>query len=401
MALQGIKVLDLTRVLAGPYCTMTLADLGADVWKVEQPGNGDDARGWAPHTAGGQSAYFLLSNRNKKSLAIDIAKPEGREIVRGLAMQADVLVENFRVGALAKFGLDYTSLHAVNPRLIYCSITGYGHDSPVSQWPGYDFVAQAESGLMSVTGDAEGEPVRVGVPVTDVFTGANATQAILAALFARERTGAGQHLDIALLDCALALMSTPGSESLVTGGTPARYGNRHPSIVPYGAFESADGRFVLTCGNDRQFALFCQKVIDAPGLAVDPLYDTNAARVRNRQQLEDHLNGLFRSHGVDHWLERMRSVGVPCARIRSIDQALQAPEILARGMVVEAEHPVAGRARMIGSPLRMSGTPVRPAAAPPLLGEHTAALLAGVLGYGQDRIDQLSAQGVIGCGGSS
>lgn len=394
-ALAGMRVLDLTRVLAGPACTQTLGDLGADVIKIEHPRGGDDTRRWAPFLADGESAYFLMANRNKRSVAIDISTPEGQALVRRLAAVSDILVENYRAGALARYGLDYEDLRGDHPGLIYCSISGYGRHSPMADRPGYDFIAQAEGGMMSVTGSPDGEPVKTAVAVTDLFAGMNATQAILAALVARLRTGQGQHIDIALLDGQVAALVNVASEYLATGESPKRHGNAHPSIVPYQAFRAADDHFVLTIGNDLQFATLCREVIDRPELALDPLYATNMARVRERGTLVPLLAGIFRSQSASYWLDRLHRASLPAARIRSVPQALSAPEVLARGMVQEVQHPTSGAIRLVCSPLKLSGTPVRAPDAPPLLGQHTRVVLNELLKLSPQSLSDLQARGVI------
>lgn len=280
--LAGRRVLDLSRVLAGPWCTMGLADLGAEVIKVEHPKGGDDTRHWGPPYVGGEAAYYLCANRNKQSLALDISTPQGQAIVRDLAMRSDVVVENYKLGGLDKYGLDYASLAAINPAIVYCSISGYGRASPIAERPGYDYVIQAEAGLMSVTGEVDGQPMKVGVAVADLFTGMAATQAILAALIARDRDGVGQHIDMALYDCQLAMMANVASAYLTTGVDPKRYGNGHPTVVPYQVFDTADGRVVIAVGNDRQFAYLCTDLLDRPDMPADPRFGTNGARVANR-----------------------------------------------------------------------------------------------------------------------
>jgi len=394
-ALNGYRVLDLTRVLAGPYCTQTLGDLGAEIIKIENPAGGDETRRWAPFLSGGESAYFFMANRNKKSVAIDIATAPGQALVRRLAATSDVLVENFRTGALKKFGLDYDDLRASNPALVYCSISGYGRHSPMADRPGYDFIAQAEGGMMSLTGDIDGEPVKTAVAVTDLFAGMNATQAILAALLARGRTGRGQHLDIALLDGQIAGLVNVASEYFATGQRPRRHGNSHPSIVPYQVFRASDDHFVLTIGNDQQFATLCQQVLERPELALDPLYASNRDRVRERATLVPLLAGIFGEQPAAHWLERLHRASLPAARIRQVPEALAAPEVLARGMVQRALHPTAGTISLVGSPLKLSDTPVREPEAPPLLGQHTRVILEKSLGLAPQTVTELETAGVI------
>ena len=395
LPLSGIKVLDLSRVLAGPWCAMTLADLGADVIKVEHPVRGDDTRSWGPFRMG-ESAYYLFLNRNKRSVALDITDHEVQDMLRAYIAEADVVIENYRVGTLEKYRLDYASARAINPRIVYCSVTGYGHASPMAHRPGYDFVAQAEGGLMAATGEVDGQPSKAGVAVADLFSGMNATQSVLAALIARDRYGIGQHIDIALLDGQVAAMLNVASEYLVTGVPPVRFGNAHASVVPYQAFEAEDGDFVLAVGNDLQFEVLCRKIIDRAEWAGDPKFRTNAARVTNRRELTDELNAIFRTRRTADWLERLTECGVPNGKIRRIDEVLDAPEVLARDMVWSVEHPVIGTLRLIGSPLKLSETPVRRPTAPPMLGEHTDEVLLDVFGVGQTVLGAMKARGVAG-----
>lgn len=374
--LEGIKVLDLSRILAGPWCTQTLADLGAEVWKIEAPGAGDDTRGWMPPELDGESTYFMCCNRSKKSVAVDLKTEEGQAAVRRLAEEADVLVENFRLGALERYGLGADALVALNPRLIYCSISGYGRTGARATEAGYDFVMQAESGLMSITGEPDGSPMKLGVAITDIVTGMNATQAILAALIARGRTGRGQHLDIALFDSAVAILANLGTGVLNTGQDSARFGNAHPTVVPYQLFDTADGTIALAVGNDSQFREFCTGVIGRPELAEDPRYRRNRDRVLNRGTLIPLLAQSFLTRTTRDWIERLHGAGVPAGQVRSVAEVLNAPEVLDRGLVVEAPDDRHGVVRLIRSPLRFSDTPVRAPAAPPRLGEHTEEVLA-------------------------
>ncbi|CAN5434214.1 CaiB/BaiF CoA-transferase family protein [soil metagenome] len=392
--LTGRRVLDLSRVLAGPWCTMVLADLGAEVIKVEHPRGGDDTRHWGPPYAGGEAAYYLCANRNKQSLALDISTPEGQAIVRDLAARSDVVVENYKLGGLDRYGLDYASLSAINPALVYCSISGYGRASPIAERAGYDYVIQAEAGLMSVTGEVEGQPMKVGVAVADLFTGMAAAQAILAALIARDRDGVGQHIDMALYDSQLAMMANVGSAYLTTGVEPRRYGNGHPTIVPYQVFDTLDGRVVIAVGNDRQFAALCAEALDRPDLSLDPRFGANAARVANREVLVAILAPIVAAKPTVFWLEALRRAGVPTGEVRSVGAALTAPETLARDMVRTVPHPTAGEVSLVASPLKLSGTPVADPVAPPLLGQHSASVLAG-LGYSDAEIERLRQGGVI------
>lgn len=392
--LAGRRVLDLSRVLAGPWCTMILADLGAEVVKVENPKGGDDTRHWGPPYVGGEAAYYLCANRNKQSIAIDLSTSEGQEIVRALAARADVVVENYKLGGLERYGLDYASLVAINPALIYCSISGYGRGSPIGERAGYDYVIQAEGGLMAVTGPVDGEPMKVGVAVADLYTGMAAAQAILAALIARDRDGLGQHIDMALYDSQLAMMANVGAAYLASGKEPGRYGNGHPAIVPYQTFETSDGRIVIAVGNDRQFAGLCG-LVGRPELAADERFAHNSARVAHREVLIALLEPLIAGRPSADWLERLRGAGIPCGEVRGVGAALEAPETRARDMVRTVPHPTAGEVSLVGSPLKLSGTPVVEPVAPPLLGEHGDAVLAG-LGYTPERIAALRERGAIG-----
>lgn len=392
--LAGRRILDLSRVLAGPWCTMILADLGAEVVKVENPDGGDDTRHWGPPYVGGEAAYYLCANRNKRSIAIDISKAEGQAIVRDLALQADVVVENYKLGGLDRYGLDYASLSAINPLLIYCSISGYGRSSPIGERPGYDYVIQAEGGLMAVTGPVDGEPMKVGVAVADLYTGMAAAQAILAALIARDRDGLGQHIDMALYDCQLAMMANVASASLASGNEPRRYGNGHPTVVPYQVFDTSDGRVVIAVGNDRQFAALCA-MIGHDEVAADPQFARNSARVENRDALLALLTPMVKRQATQWWLEQLRKAGIPCGEVRGIGAALCAPETLARGMVTTVPHPTAGEVSLVSSPLKLSGTPVVPPRAPPLLGEDSALVLAA-LGYSDERVAALRSAAVVG-----
>jgi len=393
--LKGRKVLDLSRVLAGPWATMILGDLGADVIKVERPGSGDDTRHWGPPFAGGEAAYYLCANRNKRSLALDIAVPEGQAIVRELAAKADVVVENFRPGALAKYGLDYDALRVVNPRIVYCSITGYGHDSPEADRAGYDYVVQGEGGLMAVTGPIDGPPMKVGVAVADLFTGNAAAQAILAALIAADRDGVGQHIDMALIDCQLAMLANVGSAALVSGGEPKRWGNAHPTIVPYELFDCADAPIVLAVGNDRQFRALCVKVIARPELADDPRFAGNADRVTNRAALVPLIAAALATKAADEWLDALEARGIPAGKVRGVHEALSHPTARARGMVRETPHPTIPGLELVASPLKLSQTPVEWNRAPPLLGEHGEEILRE-LGRSDEEIAVLREAGVLG-----
>jgi crotonobetainyl-CoA:carnitine CoA-transferase CaiB-like acyl-CoA transferase len=378
--LAGLRVLDLSRVLAGPGCTQLLGDLGADVVKVEKPGEGDDTRLWGPpylaDDAGEEtreSAYYLAVNRNKRSLALDIATPEGQRIARSLAGRADLLVENFKLGGLAKYGLSYDDLKADCPRLIYCSITGFGQTGPYAARPGYDYLMQGMAGIMSVTGEPAGEPMKVGIAIADIKT-------ILAALHHREKSGRGQHIDIALLDSTLSWLCNQGQSYLLTGALPERWGNAHPTIVPYQTFASADGHVILAVGNDGQFEKFC-RAAGCPELSADERFRSNPGRVRNRADLVPQLEQLMRRRSTAEWVRLLEAAGVPCGPVNRLDTIFADPQIQARGMVVEMAHALTGKPlRLVGNPERFSETPVSYRHAPPILGEHSAEILRDWLG---------------------
>lgn len=404
-ALSHIRVLDLSRVLAGPWAGQILADLGADVIKVERPGKGDDTRAWGPpflRDAQGaetsEAAYYLSANRNKQSVTIDFTRPEGQQLLRELVTNADVVIENFKVGGLAAYGLDYASLKAANPRLVYCSITGFGQTGPYASRAGYDFMIQGLGGLMSLTGRADGEegagPVKVGVALTDILTGLYSTVAVLAALAHRDRHGEGQHIDMALLDVQVACLANQAMNYLTTGQSPTRLGNAHPNIVPYQAFPTADGDFILTVGNDAQFRRFAAAVGQAEW-AQDERFATNAARVANRAVLVPLIRQatVFRTTG--EWVRVLEAAGVPCGPVNDIAQVFADPQVLSRGLAITLPHPVAGEVPQVASPLRLSRTPVEYRRAPPLLGEHTEAVLARVLGLSSAQVAQLHADGVV------
>lgn len=393
--LAGVTVLDLSRVMAGPWCTQTLADLGADVWKVESLRTGDDTRTWTQPDLGGESTYFMSANRSKRSIAVNLKDRDGQTIVRALAAKADVLVENFRRGTMERFGLGYEALAAANPGLVYCAISGYGRTGPRAEEAGYDFAIQAESGLMAITGEPEGAPVKLGVAVADIITGMNAVQAILAAMIARQRSGRGQLIDLSLLDSAVALLANIAQGSLATGRSPGRFGNAHATVVPYQTFESADGTFVLAVGNDLQFRTLCT-VIGRGDLAADPRFTTNDLRVRHRVALAESLAAVFRTDSTDAWLARFRKAGVPAGAVREVLDVLASPEISARGMIAEVPDAVHGTLRTMTSPLHLRGTPPVPPRAPPRLGEHTAEVLASVLGLSDAEIAALRERGAIG-----
>ncbi|HVB23020.1 MAG TPA: CoA transferase [Ktedonobacteraceae bacterium] len=372
-ALSDVVVIDLSRVFAGPYCTMMLGDMGATVIKVEQPGKGDDTRQFGPPYVAGESAYYLGLNRNKRSITLDFTNPAHKQRLLELIETATVLVENFRPGTLERQGLGYEALHALNPGLIYCSISGYGHDGPYANRPGYDFVAQAESGLMSVTGDIDGEPQRVGSPVGDTSAGMFACMSILAALYVRKSTGKGQHIDISLFESTVSLLGNVSSNYLISGAEAVRYGNGHPNIVPYQAFRTRDGYIVVSCGNDRLYQSFC-RLIERDDLAADPRFATNPQRVRNRKELIPVLQERFLQRDTADWLAALRAAGIPCGPINTVSQVYDDEQLKARGFIWECEHPTAGTIKLSGSPMHFSDTPTRLYKAPPLLGEDNAEL---------------------------
>ncbi|NVO12505.1 MAG: CoA transferase [Rhodoplanes sp.] len=405
-ALSHIRVLDLSRVLAGPWCTQNLADLGADVIKVERPGCGDDTRAWGPpwvaDASGGasrDSTYFAAANRGKRSIAIDIARPEGQALVRELAASCDIVIENFKVGDLARYGLDYASLQTINPGLVYCSITGYGQDGPAAHKPGYDFVFQAQGGLMSVTGERDdrpgGGPQKVGIAIADVLTGMYASIAILAALSHRSVTGRGQYIDMALLDCIVALGGNQVTGYLASGKVPHRYGNAHASLVPYEVFETADGHVVIAVGNDTQWQRCCE-VLGRADLADDARYKTVTGRILGREALTAEIALTLRERTTADWIAALEARGVPCGPINDYAQVFQDPQVQHRGLRVDLSRGDGGHVATIASPLRLAGTPPQYDRAPPLLGEHTAEILRDLLGRSPADIDALRDAGVIG-----
>jgi len=402
-ALAGLRVLDLSRILAGPTATQLLADLGAEVIKIERPGQGDDTRGWGPpfvtDAAGAEtreSAYYLSANRGKHSVAVNIAVPKGQALVQALAAQSDILVENFKPGDLARYGLDYPTLAKANPRLIYCSITGFGQTGPNAHRAGYDFLVQGEAGLMSLTGEAGGPPMKAGVGIADILCGMYAAVGILAAVNARHATGRGQHIDLALMDAQVAMLVNQGVGYLTDGKVPPRRGNDHPTIVPYGTFPASDGSFILAVGNDAQFARFVTAA-GAPGLAVDARFATNAARVRNRDVLIPLVSALTAGRPAADWLALCEAEGVPAGPVNDLAQVFASPQVAARGMRLRLPHPVAGAGHvdLIGNPLKLSDTPVNPTKPPPRLGEDTMRVLADSLGLGPDDLASLQRDGVI------
>ncbi len=402
-ALAGLRILDLSRILAGPACTQILGDLGADVIKVERPGEGDDTRKWGPpymHDAAGrvtkESAYYLCANRNKRSVAIDISRPDGQRLVRQLADLCDVLVENHKVGALARFGLDYAAMRKTHPRLVYCSITGFGQDGPYAARTGYDFLAQGMGGIMSVTGEPSDAPMKVGVGITDVMTGMYATVAILAALRHRDATGCGQQVDLSLLDTQVAWLINAGQYYLTSGELPPRLGNGHPNIVPYEVFPASDGHFILAVGNDAQFRRFCQ-LAGRPELADDARFATNAMRVRNRSVLVPMLKEVTMLRSMDEWLQGLERLQVPGGPTNRIDQVFADPQVIHRGMRVRIPYSGSedGSVDLIGSPIRLSETPVQYRHAPPRLGQHSNEILHELLGLKDADIDRLRMAGIV------
>jgi crotonobetainyl-CoA:carnitine CoA-transferase CaiB-like acyl-CoA transferase len=409
-SLDGVRVLDLSRVLAGPWCTQTLADLGADVIKIERPGTGDDTRTWGPpFLKDGQghdsveAAYYLGTNRNKRSVTCDIAKPAGQALIRDLVQHCHVFVENFKVGDMARYGLDYDSLKTLNPRLVYCSVTGFGQTGPYRERAGYDYAIQGMGGLMSITGERDdigGGPQKVGVAVADLFTGMYATVAILAALRHAERTGEGQHVDAALLDTQVAMLANMGANYLVGGKLPGRAGNAHQNIVPYQVFEVApasDGHkdhLILAVGNDSQYAKFCA-VAGHPELATDSRFTRNQGRVRHRDELVPLLQDIMRTRSKAAWLEALEAAKVPCGAINNIAEVFADPQVQARGMVTTWQHPLKPDLHLVSSPIKLGATPVRTDLPPPMLGQHTDDVLRNVLGYADARLTALKDKGVI------
>ena len=393
-ALDGVRVLDLTRILAGPLCTMMLGDMGADVIKVEPPGAGDDTRTWGPPFVGNEAAYFLGLNRNKRSLTLNMAVKPGQEILAALIRKSDVLVENFKAGTLEKWGFDNDWLEANAPRVIRCSITGYGTSGPKGGLPGYDFILQAESGLMSITGPRDGEPTKHGVALVDVSTGMLASNAILGALAARARSGRGQHVEVSLYETGLFMLANVASNYLAADREGGRYGNGHPSIVPYTTYPTRDGLMAIAVGNDAQFAKFAQAIGHAEW-GQDARFVKNKDRVAHRDLLDTMIAETLRADRADAWVEKLKVAGVPCGRINSVKQALDAPHTAARRMIETVEHPDIGALKVIGTPFKFSATPTSVRRAPPTLGQHTDEVLRGELGLGAERIAELRVEGVI------
>jgi len=403
-ALNGIRVLDLSRVLAGPWCGQILADLGAEVIKVERPKLGDDTRSWGPpwmKDDSGQetreAAYYQSTNRNKLSVAIDIANPEGQALIKALIQDTDVVIENYKAGSLKKYGLDYASLSEINPKLVYCSITGFGQNGPRAEEPGYDFIIQGMGGLMSITGEKDdlpgGGPQKVGVAFSDLSTGLYSTIAIQAALLNRHMTGLGQHIDMALLDVQIATMANQGMNYLSSGKVPVRYGNAHANIVPYQLFKAADREFIIACGNDTQFIQLCRS-IGLPELPNDVRFTRNADRVKHRDEVIEILSKHFLSKTADEWVSAIYAAKVPVGVINNLEQAFNEPQVIAREMLVEMQHPQREKLTVVGSPIKLSRTPVEYRNAPPLLGEHTQTILGRIISPA--KLDELKAKGVIG-----
>jgi crotonobetainyl-CoA:carnitine CoA-transferase CaiB-like acyl-CoA transferase len=404
-ALSGLRVLDLSRVLAGPWAGQVFGDLGAEVIKIERPGSGDETRAWGPpylkDAAGNdttETAYFLAANRNKKSVCVDFTRPEGQEIIRRLAGACDILVENFKVDGLKQYGLDYESLRKLNPRLIYCSITGFGQSGPYAARAGYDFLIQGMGGLMSITGRKDGEagagPQKVGVALTDILTGLYSVIAVLAALNHRHSTNEGQHIDLALLDVQVTSLANQNMNFLTSGTPPVRMGNAHPNIVPYQDFPTADGDMIIAVGNDGQFAALC-KVLGHPEWASDPRFATNTLRVKNRETVIALLSGATAQRTTAEWVAACERAGVPCGPINSLDAVFDDPHVRSRELAIAMPHPAAGTVPLVGSPIRMSATPVAYRAPPPLLGEHTLAVLEQMLGLSRDDVSALAGRNVV------
>lgn len=404
--LSHIRVLDLSRVLAGPWAGQTLADLGAEVIKVERPGVGDDTRRWGPPFLSDSdgnptvdAAYFLSTNRGKKSVTIDFTKPEGRDLIYRLALKSDIILENFKVGNLAKYHLDYESIKKINPKIIYCSITGFGQNGPYSHRAGYDFLIQAMGGLMSVTGAPDdkpgGEPMKVGVAIVDIFTGMYASTAVLAALTYREQTGEGQHIDLALFDVQVATLANQAMNYLISGNSPGRLGNSHPNIVPYQAFSTSDGHIIVAVGNDEQFRRLCH-VIGHSDLSTDPRFVTNSARVDNRDMLIPLLENVLKERTSQEWIQILNDSKIPCGPINTLQEVFNDPQTLARQMKIELQHPLAGTVPLVGNPIKFSATPVVYDRAPPLLGDNNDEILCDLLGLDKERCAKLQAAGVIG-----
>ncbi|NRD79673.1 CoA transferase [Bacillus sp. BRMEA1] len=392
-ALTGLKVLDLTRVLAGPYCTMMLGDLGADVIKVEAPGGSDETREWGPPFQNGISAYYLCANRNKRSITIDLKTKEGRELIQTLTKDADVLIHNFKTGSMEKWALDYEHLQKINPRLIFCSITGFGETGPYQHLPGYDYIVQGMCGMMSITGNEESGPVKIGVAMMDILTGLYSAIAIEAALLERERSGLGQKIDMSLFDCGVSSLVNVASNFLISGKVPQRLGNEHPNIVPYSTYRAMDGDIIIAVGNDRQFASLCD-LLGRPEWAENDSYRTNQARVKNRQRLTELLEERLQLKPVDAWLKLLSDATIPCGPINTMDKVFDDPQISARDMVVKVDHPVAGTVHLVGSPLKLSRSKIQMNRYPPMAGEHSEEILQE-LGLSAEQMNHLKNNKII------
>ena len=399
--LKGFRVLDLSRILAGPWASQMLADLGAEVIKIERPGSGDDTRGWGPPympdragEATSEAAYFHGTNRGKKSVCIDMSHPEGQALIRDLAKDCDVLIENFKVGGLKKYKLDYAALKRINPGLVYCSITGFGQTGPYADRAGYDFMIQAMGGMMSVTGEADGLPMKIGVALADVLTGLYAANAIQAALIHQQKTGEGQYIDMALLDVQVATLANQAMNYLATGNSPGRLGNAHPNIVPYQAFQTADGYIILAIGNDAQFERFCD-LANCNELVADERFRSNSNRVKYRETLVPQVVQIMLQKSSVEWLDALNEHGIPCGPINSVEQVFADPQVQHREMQLELDHPVAGKVASVANPIKLSDTPVEYQQAPPMLGEHTNSVLSSLLGLSDQDLDLLRSRGVI------
>ena len=400
--LAGFRVLDLSRILAGPWASQMLADLGAEVIKIERPNVGDDTRGWAPPympvesgEATTESAYFHGANRGKLSVCIDMSNPLGQELIKDLAKHCDILIENFKVGGLKKYGLDYESLKAINPKLVYCSITGFGQTGPYAERAGYDFMIQAMGGMMSVTGDADGEPMKIGVALADVLTGLYAANAIQSALIHQLKTGEGQYIDMALLDVQVATLANQAMNYLATGNNPKRLGNAHPNIVPYQSFETANGFMILAIGNDAQFQRFCE-LAERPELAGDERFQKNSSRVKYRDALVPEVVVIMKTKTTEQWLAELNQLGIPCGPINNLDQVFADPQVQHRGVQQSLPHPAAGQVASVGNPIKLSATPIEYDRAPPMLGQHTDDVLGSILNLDPQVITDLRESGVIG-----
>lgn len=392
-ALEGVKVLDLTRVLAGPFCTMILADLGADVIKVEAPGGSDETRFWGPPFQNGVSAYYLCANRNKRSITVNLKTEEGREIIRSLAKEADVLIHNFKTGSMEKWLLDFESLKKINPSLVYCSITGFGETGPYRHLPGYDYIIQGMSGLMSITGSEESGPIKIGVAMVDILTGLYSAISIEAALYEREKSGEGQKIDMSLMDTAVSSLANVASNYLISGAIPRRLGNDHPNIAPYSKFKVLDGEMIIAVGNNRQFAILCE-VLGISKIAEDEKYRTNEARVENKLELTRILENQLQLKSINEWIERFSQKNIPCGPIHTMDRVFDHPQVLARDMVVQVNHPEAGMVKLVGSPIKLSRTKAKIERHPPIAGEHTSEILQQA-GFSLEEITQLKENNII------